>query len=242
MAAPPAPPEVNSCRRSEIVINDEVVIPPWVDDLESFRRWAWSDEFPQRGKISYLAGQIWVDVTMEELFSHSLIRTEYTIVLGSMVREAKSGFLCSDTMLLTHPDAGLSTEPDILFASWETVRGGRLRWVEGKPNSYLELEGTPDMALEVISRSSVRKDTEVLRERYWRAGVPEYWLVDARGSTPQFEILRHTETGYVAVEPRDGWLFSTIFNRFFRLTQQTNPFGRPEYILEVKVNLPNTAP
>jgi Uma2 family endonuclease len=136
----------------------------------------------------------------------------------------------------------LSTEPDILFASWETIRSGRLRWIEGKPNSYLELEGTPDMALEVISRSSVRKDTEILRERYWKAGVPEYWLVDARGPTPRFEMLRHAETGYVAVEPQDGWLFSAVFNRFFRLTQQTNPFGQPEYVLEVKTDLPNAVP
>lgn len=151
-----------------------------------------------------------------------------------MARDAQDGFLCTDNMRLTHPEAGLSAEPDILFAYWETIRSGRLRLVEREPSSVRELEGAPDMALEVISRSSVRKDTEVLRERYWRAGVPEYWLVDARGAVPRFEILRHAEAGYVSVEAQDGWLFSTVFNRFFRLTQQTNPLGHPQYRLEVR--------
>ena len=232
--AQPASAEVHVYRRGKIVINDEVVIPPWVDDLESFRRWAWSEEFPQRAKISYLAGEIWVELAMEELFSHSLIRTEYTIVLGSMARDAEDGFLYTDNMRLTHPEAGLSAEPDILLAYWETIRSGRLRLVGREPSSYRELEGTPDMALEVISRSSVRKDTAVLRQRYWQAGIPEYWLVDARGAVPRFEILRHAETGYISAEAQDGWLFSTVFNRFFRLTQRTNPIGQPQYRLEVR--------
>src|SRR5256885_8764701 len=45
---------------------------------------------------------------------------------------------------------------------------------------YLELEGTPDMVLEVVSESSVQKDTKRLRQLYWQAGIREYWLVDAR--------------------------------------------------------------
>jgi hypothetical protein len=27
-----------------------------------------------------------------------------------------------------------------------------------------------------VSPSSVQKDTVVLRELYWKAGIPEYWL------------------------------------------------------------------
>ena len=40
------------------------------------------------------------------------------------------------------------------------------------PNGYLELEGVPDMVLEVVSRSSVRKDTVLMRQAYWRAATP----------------------------------------------------------------------
>ena len=44
------------------------------------------------------------------------------------------------------------------------------------------------MVLEVVSNSSVRQDTQELVEDYFWAGIPEYWLVDARGETPVFEI------------------------------------------------------
>jgi Uma2 family endonuclease len=37
----------------------------------------------------------------------------------------------------------------------------------------MELEGTPDWVLEVVSQSSVAKDTKWLRESYHKAGIPE---------------------------------------------------------------------
>ena len=70
--------------------------------------------------------------------------------------------------------------------------------MEGAVKGFKEFEGTPDMVLEVVSATSVRKDTEILRDLYWRAGIQEYWLVDARGDEPLFSILRHTARGYAA--------------------------------------------
>jgi Uma2 family endonuclease len=96
----------------------------------------------------------------------------------------------------------------------------------------VELLGTPDMVLEVISRTSVRKDTEVLRELYSRAGIPEYWLVDARGSTPSFEILEHTADGYRATESTERGVYSTVFDRSFRFQRLVDSLGNPDFRLE----------
>lgn len=90
------------------------------------------------------------------------------------------------------------------------------------------------MVLEIGSKTSVRKDTVTLHELYWRAGVHEYWLVDARGELPQFDILRHTTEGYVATEGQESWLQSEVFGREFRFTQQTDPLGHPQYTLAVR--------
>jgi Uma2 family endonuclease len=109
-----------------------------------------------------------------------------------------------------------------------------LRLISGKKRGYVELEGTPDMALEILSDSSVHKDEDILRDLYWRARVPEYWLVDVRGKTLRFEILKHTAKGYVLMQPVDGWVHSTVFNRSFRLTQEVDPLGNPKYSLAVK--------
>ncbi len=229
---PTLPREV--ARRSAVVIEDKVSIPGWVDDLESFRRWARSGDMPERGWFAYLHGEVWVDLSMEQLFSHNRVKTQFTIVLGGLVETEDRGYFFSDNTLFSNPDADLSTEPDALFVSYDAVSSGRVRWVEGTEEGYVEIEGTPDMVLEIVSKSSVRKDTATLRELYRRAGIREYWLVDARGESPQFDILRHTTEGYVAAESKEGWRRSEVFGREFRLTQQTDPLGHPQYTLEVR--------
>jgi Uma2 family endonuclease len=90
------------------------------------------------------------------------------------------------------------------------------------------------MALEIVSTGSIGKDTERLRDLYWRAGIPEYWLVDVRGERLSFEILRHTAKGYVSTRSVGGWLKSSVFGKSFRLTRRTDEDGNPEYEVAVR--------
>jgi Uma2 family endonuclease len=221
-------------RRCPVIIEEKACIPAWVVDLESFRRWAYSEEFPERGWFSYLNGEIWVDVSMEEFLFHNQVKSVYTSRLLWLLEQTPSGRFVPDRMLLTNTAANLSTEPDGLFFFWDTLKSGRLRLIEGVVAGFMELDGTPDMVLEIASRTSVKKDTEQLRELYWRAGISEYWLVDARGESLRFDIFRHDKDGYVATEPQDGWLFSKIFGRVFRLTRHTDPLGYPQFKLEAR--------
>jgi Uma2 family endonuclease len=223
-------------RRSEVVIEDKVSIPGWVDSLESFRRWARSGEMPEHGWFSYFNGVIWVDVSMEQLFSHNRVKTQFTVVLGGLVETEGRGYFFSDRTLFSNPEAVLSTEPDGLFVTYDSVRSGRVRWVEGVGEGYVEVEGTPDLVLEIVSKTTVRKDTVTLRDLYWWADVREYWLVDARGESLQFDILRHTAEGYGATPAQEGWLRSEVFGREFRLTHQPDPLGHPQYTLAVRAS------
>jgi Uma2 family endonuclease len=234
-------PAAQPARRCSVVIEEKACIPAWVDDLESFRRWARSDEFPERGSFSYLNGEIWVDLSMEELFSHNQVKGEFTAVLAAITKLLQIGYFFCDRMLLTNPAVNLSTEPDGSFCFWETVKSGRLRFIPGVLGGYIELEGSPDMVLEVISRSTEKKDSMRLHELYWRAGITEYWLVDARGELPRFDIFRHTKDGYVATEVQDGWLWSQVFGPALKLTQQADPLGHPQYRLETRSVEPSTA-
>jgi Uma2 family endonuclease len=220
--------------RAPMVIDGAVRVPGWVVDLASFRRWAYSDEFPERGRFSYLGGELWADLTMEQLFSHNGVKTEVTTVLASFAKANSLGYLFADRAFVSNPEVDLSTEPDCVFVSYETIRAGRARLVEGATAGYVELEGTPDMVLEVVSDSSVEKDTVRLRERYWRAGIPEYWLVDARGASPRFNLLHRGAKRYVATRGQAGWLRSAVFGRAFRLTQQVDPLGNPLYTLSLQ--------
>lgn len=214
-----------------INIADQVRIPSWVNDLESFRRWSRSRDYPERGWVSFLNGEIWVDMSMEQLFTHNQVKTEFTVVLGGLMRGEELGYYFSDGVLLSNVDANLSTEPDGTFCSFAAIEDKRASLVEGVEQGHVEVDGAPDMVLEVVSAYSVRKDTKILRNLYWQAGIPEYWLVDARKSTVQFDILRWTERGYSSTRRKQGWLKSKVFSRSFRLESKPDRLGNPQYFL-----------
>jgi hypothetical protein len=152
---------------STIVLETTVVrIPPEVKDLASFRRWAHSDRFPEEGRICFLNGEVWVDMSKEQAFTHNQVKGEFSRVLSTLVQEADLGRFFPDGMLLTNIDADLSCQPDGIFVSSETLKSGRLRLVEGVKGGCVESEGTPDMVLEVVSESSVEKDTVILHNLY----------------------------------------------------------------------------
>jgi Uma2 family endonuclease len=219
------------------VINESnrvVSIPTWVVDLESFRRWADADDFPEDGRAWYLQGEVWIDLSKQQIFTHVLVKTEFTAVLSNLVKTASLGLFLGDGVLLSNSAADICGVPDALFVSQATLESDRVHLVEGWEAGHVELEGAPDMVLEVVSASSVQKDTVILRQAYWQAGIREYWLVDARQEPVRFDIFRRTARGYTTARKRDGWLKSAVFGRSFQLTQSINALGHPEYSLAVR--------
>jgi Uma2 family endonuclease len=210
-----------------------VTVPSWVTDLESFRRWARSDHSPEKGRIGYLKGEVWIDMSKEQLFSHSQVKGEIHRVLANLVKTGKLGLLFPDGILLSNVDADISCQPDVTFVTHEGLQD-RVRLLEGADEGFVELEGSPDMVLEVVSRSSVHKDTVQLRQAYHEAGIREYWLVDARSEPLKFDILRYTARGYSATRKKDGWLRSTVFGKEFRLLCQPDERSQPDYTLEMR--------
>ena len=204
--------------------------------LDGFRDWAHSDDFPQRGRVSFIQGEILIDMSPEELETHNKVKTEITSVLHRLCRELNLGTFYSDRTLLTNDAADLSTEPDGTFASWDAFRSGRLRRMPRKdhPDEFFELRGSPDWVLEIISRSSFAKDLKKLRLAYHRAGIAEYWLINALEKQVDFQILTYRASGYVAAASRRGWRRSAIFAHDFRLRRIRDELGDRHYVLEFK--------
>ncbi len=220
---------------STFVVESQVVrVPDWVEDLATFRRWSQSDEFPEDGRIAFLEGGVWVDMSKEQVFTHNQVKGEYSRVLGTLAKDERRGRYFPDGLRLTSIAADFSVVPDGTFVSFESLESGRVQLIEGAQEGYVELEGTPDMTLEIISASSVEKDTDILRNDYWRAGISEYWLVDARGDTPRLDILRYTQRGYVPTRKQGGWVKSAVFGKSFRLIAGIDALGHPEYTLEIR--------
>jgi Uma2 family endonuclease len=228
-AVPPAaPPVMIEAERGQ------VRIPPGITDLAAFRAWLHSDDFPEKLHVCYLDGLLWVDLSMEQLYTHNQVKFSVALVLGALAQSTGSGRYVPDGMHLSHAGANLSTVPDGIFVSYAAFQSGRvLETPNARQVGAIDLAGTPDMVLEVVSDSSVQKDMVILPGLYQAAQIPEYWRIDARGDL-RFEILRLTPAGYAPTQLDDGWWRSDVFGHDFRLAQATDPRGRPDFVLGMR--------
>ncbi len=213
-----------------LVFEEQIEVPMDLRSLADFRRWATSDDFPQRGRIDYFAGRIDVDMSPEDLHTHGTLRTELIGVLGQRIKQTGLGDLYTMRARFSCPDADLSAEPDVVFVCESSLDSGRVRFVPkagGGADRYVELVGRPDLIVEIVNDASVRKDTERLPAAYYRAGVTEFWLIDARGEDLLLRIHCRGPTEY---EPADldanGYQYSEVLNRRYRLDRSRNAKGR----------------
>ena len=211
-----------------VIFEDQIRVPADVFNLQNFREWAHSGDFPESGQISFIDGEIEIDMSPEELSSHNRVKRDLLTDLNVFARRADEGELLVDGAFLVNAAANLATEPDLMFCTWETLRAGRAEfapWVAGS-DRLVEVRGSPDLVCEIVSQGSVRKDTVRLRQAYFDAGIREYWLIDARGKALEFHNLTRGKKGYVDVKPdADGCLRSRVLKRRFRIVRRKNQVG-----------------
>lgn len=217
----------------ELVFN-EIRVPAEVFDFEKFRNWVHSDEFPEHVRVCYIDGHIEVEMSPEEIETHNKLRGAIYAAIWHWNSQRQLGEVLEDGALLLHPEVMLSTEPDLMFCSWAVTGSGRVRYaerVEGS-NRFVEVIGSPDLVVEVVSRSSVRKDGVLLREQYFQAGIQEYWHIDGRGETIDFQLLARGKHEFEPVAAdADGYRRSEVLGGSFLLTRSLNRAGRFDYRL-----------
>lgn len=218
-----------------IIFEEQIEVPLTIRSLADFRRWAVSDEFPQKGRIDFVAGRIEVDMSPEDIYCHGTLKSELAGLLQRHVKRNKLGLFLIDSTRISSPDANLSCEPDILFISHESLSSGRARRIpkaSGQQGRYVEIEGAADLVVEIVSDTSVAKDTRRLPAAYFQAGVREFWLADARGEKPVFIIHRRGPDGFEPViADADGFQHSSVFGCRYRLDAARDAEGNWEFDL-----------
>ena len=251
---------VEAAHAAVVLLDEDVRIPGDVHALAEFRRWSGGEQFPVRGRIDYLQGDVEVDMSPEDLDTHGTVKIAIASRLHALVAEQGRGYVFVDRARVVAPAAGLSVEPDAVVVLWGSLEAGRIRKVPSappRPGRYVELEGAPDLVVEVVSNSSEAKDRKRLPALYARAGVPELWLVDARGEAPVFEVWSLpgapvgpaaqatpaapatpavVAAGYVQVAAEgpsgDDWTASPVLGCRFRLRRRMFREGHFVYNLE----------
>ena len=101
---------------------------------------------------------------------HEYVRSELFLILGSFVKARRLGKVLSAPMDVRLPQRiGDPVQPDIFFLR----KGNQPRW---KADS--SFDGVPDLAIEILSRSTAHRDRKIKLEAYRDAGIREYWIVN----------------------------------------------------------------
>ncbi len=221
-----------------VIFEERLEIPAAAHSLSAFRGWVHSDRFPEDGRIDFLAGNIEVDMSPEDLFTHGTVKTTIAAELHALVAGEDLGLVFVDRARLTAPEAGLSAEPDVLVLLWDSLENGHAQLVPAKSQDtgrYVEIQGAADVVVEIVSDGSVRKDTERLPPLYAASGTRELWTVDARGDQLVFEIDSLKEEAYLR-QQRDsgGWVRSPALDRLLRLRRFRGRHGSWRYELNAR--------
>jgi len=138
-------------------------------------------EDPPGVKLELVNGEVAVSPSPTPDHSHVVINL--IVILANHIQPRGLGELHHDVDTILDPYN--VRRPDILFFS--TARVGLI----GKK----AMEGPPDLAVEVISPSSVEIDREDKFAQYRDAGVAHYWIVDPEAQT--IEAWRLEAKSYV---------------------------------------------
>ena len=119
--------------------------------------------------------------------------TRHQIIVGRLLHVLLS-------YLETNPVGNVLTAPcDVVLSNTDIVQPDVL-YVQNNSKAQVteqNVQGPPDMVVEVLSPGTAARDRNLKRKRYEYFGVQEYWLVDPDLNT--FEILALQTRQYVQV-------------------------------------------
>jgi Uma2 family endonuclease len=113
-------------------------------------------------------------VTPAPIPRHQLAVTELVLALGNWVEEDGTGLVLPSPIDVVFDDTTV-VQPDLLWISEER------RSIVTETN----VQGAPDLVVEVLSPTTRRTDEIIKRKLYGRFGVREYWIVD-----PELETIK----------------------------------------------------
>jgi Uma2 family endonuclease len=115
--------------------------------------------------------------------THQRILVRLTTIVDTFAREKRLGEL-----LVAPVDVVLSStnivQPDLVFVCSERAS------IITQPN----IQGAPDLAIEILSKGTRRRDETLKRKLYEQFGVREYWVVDPELET--VKVYRLTASSY----------------------------------------------
>ncbi len=132
---------------------------------------------------------------------HQTVQLKLTMRLGLFIEDRALGTLFTPVCDVMLSDTDV-VQPDLLFISRE-----RDHLLSGGQN----VQGAPDLVVEILSPSSAEQDRGKKRALYGQHGVTEYWLVDPIAET----VTIHQQRGGVLAATDSFGRGQTLRSRLF---------------------------
>ncbi len=147
---------------------------------------------------------------MPTSIKHQRIQSRLLVALSNFVNQYQLGEVFGTP---TDLKLGKNTaQPDIIFLSKEHASRAKT----------LEINGYADLVVEILSKSSVKRDRQTKFRLYQEAKIPSYWIVSPEAE--QIELYRLTKEGYdmIAVYSKDETLrYDLAHGKTFELNLRT---------------------
>jgi Uma2 family endonuclease len=156
-------------------------------EQEEFRRWL--DRRPRADINHYELIHGRIVMTPPAGWPHGSIETRISAALDAHVRAKKLGIVLGSSAGYELP-SGDTLEPDVSFISSKRFAAGP------KPIEGQFLRIVPSLVVEILSRSTARRDRTEKKGVYASNGVDEYWLVDA--TRKEIIVFYRTARGFAA--------------------------------------------
>ena len=178
---------------------DYVPPPPAPVSWEEFLAWA-----PENCHVEWVAGEI-IEMppsNIEDLDTSGFL---FPFLLLYIQRHGLGRIFHSGAPVkLVQKPSG--REPDLVFVKREHVGRIQPTWVDGPV----------DLAVEIVSPDSVRRDYREKLAEYQAAGIPEYWIIDPRRSEARFYQLGDDGTYRLGPIDENG-IYTSLAVEGFRL-------------------------
>lgn len=123
---------------------------------------------------------------------HEIIDGEHYVTPSPNVRhQVLVGRLAFELQLYLRANPGTGevflSPLDVVLSPWDVVEPDLLFVARDQPDIVTEknIQGPPALVVEVLSKSTRKRDAQIKRRLFERTGVREYWLVDPELDTVQ---------------------------------------------------------
>lgn len=181
---------------ANLPVNSDGQIAPPNSTYKEFLEWADEDTLAE-----------WVDGTIEMTspasLKHQEILTFLTTLIGGFVEFSDIGVIIPPPFQMKLPKSG--REPDLIFVAKNHLE--RLK--------KTFLDGPADLAVEILSPESSKRDRETKLKEYAEGKVLEYWLIDPIENKATFYHLEATNKYEVVKPDSEGKYYSRELKNFW---------------------------